>query len=310
MTNQVEPNPSLLGVRIRPFDPRELPYRLMMPAMADMTEIVNLGAFMPPVRSQEFGSCTGHAVVTAMECLYAHRNMVFPDRLDPYVVYWDARVKQNFFGQGWGADTGAYDADAFDVALTGVPRDSLWDTPRSAAEAPPDSIRADAAAQDWLLGHQPMYSTDPGGFLAGVWSAIKNFQPVGMATAWYNNWFDHHAVLRDDTGHLAGYHEICIYACIPAGILHPEPGVVFRNSWGAYTDVTELRQVIEQAQPGDVFMPQRHFLNGTVNSLRAATAEPIPIPPADCAAEVQAAREEAAEIVIQAASVIRSRGGA
>jgi hypothetical protein len=300
MANLPSPGPALLGARIRPPDPREVRYRLPIPTLPDMTEPASVGLWMPPVKSQQFGSCVGHTVTTAAECLYAVTHHALPDPLDPYVVYWDARVKQSFFGEGWGADTGCYAADAFDSALAGVPLDHLWPTPTHAGEAPPDSLRADAPNQDWILGHQPFYASDPGGFLAGLWTAFANLQPVGLAMAWYSRWFDHYGVLPDDTGPLTGYHEVCAYAAIPQGMLHPEALIVVRNSWGAYSDVSQLRSIVSEAQPGDVAIPAHHFQNGTVNECRAATAEAIVVPPfEDCAEEVQTARNTDEGIVLR-----------
>lgn len=273
-----------------------------------MSQVASVGIWMPSVRNQQFGSCTGHATVNAAECLHNLSTGTMAERIDPYVVYYDARVKQNFFGEGAGADTGAYLADAFDVALGGVPRDELWNTPSWAGEVPPDSIRTDAPFQDWVKAHQPLYATDPGGFVAGLWTAFQNRQPVGLATAWYNRWFDHYEILPDDTGPLAGYHAICAYAGIPAGMLHPERLIVIRNSWGAYTDVTQLRTVLPEAMPGDVAIPEHFFTNGTVNECRAATAETIVTPPFDdCAVEVQAAHDTDEGIVLRVRDQYRTQ---
>ena len=269
-----------------------------------MSQIVSVGRWMPPVKHQQFGSCVGHTVCTAAECLHAVTYGTFGMEIDPYWVYWYLRVKQNFFGEGWGADTGGYAADGFDVAMNGVPRDSLWNTPTHAGEEPPESLNADAPNQDYVLGHHPFYASDPGGFMAGIWTALGNKQPVAIAMAWYNRWFDHEPILPDTTGPLVGYHELCVYAGIPAGVLHPERLAIARNSWGAYTDVTELRRVLPEAMPGDIAIPERYFLNGTVNECRAATAEAIVVPPSEhCDQEVHSAQQVDADKVLR----VRSR---
>ncbi len=308
MTNQPAPSPELLGAKVRPSDPRELRYRLSVPAAVDMSHVASVGVFMPPVRSQVFGSCTGHCVVNAGECLHNLTRFQIGERLDPYVVYWDARLRDNFYGEPWGSDTGAYLASAFDVALGGVPRDDLWPTPGSTVDAPPDDVRADAGNQDWILAHQPMFATDSGGFLGGIWTALQNGQPVGLAMAWYNGWFEHHEILSDNLGGFAGYHAICAYAAIPAGMLHSEPLVVIRNSWGGYTDVGQLRTVLPEADAGDVAIPARYFTNGVVIEARAASAEAAPpIPFDDCRTEVGAAHEADERIVLRVRDTYRTQ---
>lgn len=314
MTNQPSPNPSMLGARIRPPDPREVKYRLIAPTLPDMTKPVSIAGFMSPVGdSQNGGSCTGHTVAGIMDALYAITRSEWPRRVDPYVAYWLARLRANWFGGPVGGDTGAYLADAFDVALEGLPYDDLWPTPDRMDEAPPADVLATAPQNDWLLGHQPMYASDPGGLVAGIWTAIGNFQPVGIATAWYNRWFGSDGILPDVSGDLAGYHAIKAYACIPAGWLHPDALVVLRNSWGGYTDVSQLKSVIPEAEPGDVAIPARWFENGTVQEARAATAEAIPMPEPeptpDCTDEAVAARDAAIASIQRALDAIKAQGG-
>lgn len=298
MTNQISPSPDLLGARIRPVSlraARELRYQFVPSAeQTDTSQIVSVGVFMPPVKAQRFGSCVGHSVTSAAECLHNLHRQVQGPLLDPYAVYYWGRLKDNFYGEPPGSDTGLVIATGFDVSLGGIPQDHLWPTPSSPAEAPPDHLREDAPNQDWLAVHQPVYRENPGGFVGGIWAAIRNNQPVVLGSAWYNNWFSHDRILPENTGVFAGYHAICAYAGIPPGYYGHEELVVIRNSWGGYTDIGDLTSILPEAQPGDVLVPRRCFENGAVFEVRAAGAEPLtpePSPFDDCRDELAAQRD-------------------
>lgn len=265
-----------LGALQRPHDPRETAYRLPVPTTVDLQTPVDLAAFLPePMEQGSMGACVAHAVVQAAMTCATIQGVPRPEvDVSRLFVYARGRQKENTFP----ADSGMYPADGFDVSLGGIPKESLLPYRPDPTLDAPAALNADCPNQNWLQGHQPFYRSDPGGFLAGTVTALRNRQPVVLAMAWYSD-FDTPTVdgvlPAAVTGQVRGGHAVLVTGFVP--ISARGPLLVCRNWWGAWNGAG-LRTLAAYALPGDFGIPIPHLSNGVVWECRAAVARPQPKP--------------------------------
>ena len=132
---------------------------------------------------------------------------------------------------------------------------------------------------DYVLSHRPFYASDPGGYLAGLVTALDAGMPVLVAMAWHSQFYPHDGILTVLPPEAnAGGH--CVYAwgyqpTSPAG-----PLVWCRNSWGLNWTKDEVRRTNPEADPGDFALPVGLLTNGTVWEMRAVSGEAVTPPPA------------------------------
>lgn len=267
-----------LGALPRAHDPTELRYRLVREVAIDVNKPRSLGAYRSPVENQGgIGSCTAHGVTSAAEMLAAiqGRPVVQLNRGD---LYWRTRSRANWYGQGQGADTGASVGDACDAILGGEARQDLWPYIADAKLMPPASLAADAPNQDYALAHQPLYGSDPGGFVAGICQAIDELKPPVIGMAWYDGFFSPPGGVlpASNFGQQAGGH--CIH------IWGRTRGLVWcRNSWAREwtAPVAEaMRRLNPEAEAGDFAIPDALLsIPGLVYEIRALSPEPVAPPP-------------------------------
>lgn len=263
-----------LGARPRPTDPRELRYRLSAPAAVDLTLPRSLAAHLPPVFDQgQMGSCVANATVAAAMTLGHLKGWTPVPALDRLWLYWQSRVREGTFP----ADAGSYPADACDLAMAGLPPECAERDGYTADPARVPAPDPSYGTYDYVLSHRPFYATDPGGYLAGLVTALDAGMPVLVALSWHSH-FDPRGgvlpVLPPENG--AGGH--CVYAwgyqpASPAG-----PLVWCRNSWGLTWTRDEVKRTWSEAAPGDFALPAGLLTNGTVWEMRAVSGEPVPAP--------------------------------
>lgn len=292
-----------LGAKLRAHDPREYKYRLTAPAVVDLSRPRSLAPYVSPVRDQgQQGACVAFATCTAAETL-ARIAGARPPALDELWLYARCRQKEGSFP----SDSGSFPADALDLAMVGLPPLAAERLGYLADPTYNPGPEVDAAATiDYVLGHQPFYGTDPGGFLAGMVTALDAQKPVVLAMAWHQDFFTPvRGVLpvRPNDAGVVGGHAICAWGYVPPGNGHG-PLVACRNSWAAWTDA-DVATIHPDAVPGDFFVPAELLTNGIAWEARAVSGEavtPQPPPVSDgWDAAIAAARAEAAAMQAYAA---------
>lgn len=273
------PTPTLraLGARPRPPDPREWQYRLTPPKAVDRTKPRNaLAAHLPPVMDQgSEGSCTANSIVCCAMTLASVLGVGNVPLLSREWDYYQSRLKEGTFPK----DSGAQIADAFDVALAGLPPDSDWPYDANPAGTPPANVNfaGDAAAHNYLAGHQPLAGAD---FIDGMLTAFDNLQPVSIGLSWLtdfdSDWDTTGILSATPTGTARGGHDLTGWGFVPATGSR-EMLIAARNSWGA-TSPASVAQILDGAQPGDCFIPASLFNNGPIWEVRAAVGRPQPEP--------------------------------
>lgn len=263
-----------LGLRPRPHDPRELRYRLTAPATVDLTTPRSLAQWLPPVMDQgQMGSCVSNATVGAAMTLGRKAGFETVPELDRLWLYYQSRVKEGTFPQ----DAGSYPADACDIAMTGLPPEVAEAGGYVADPAKVPAPDPQYGVYDYVLSHRPFYATDPGGFLAGLVTALDAGMPVLVAMGWHRLFWAQDGVLPDlvpESGE--GGH--CVYAWGYQPDSPRGPLAWCRNSWGLNWTKGEVTRTWSEAQPGDFALPLGLLTNGTVWEMRAVSGEKAPDP--------------------------------
>lgn len=267
-----------LGAKPRPFDEHELSHRLTAHhAGVDLSTPRSLAQYLPAVFNQDAeGSCTANAVASAAMALAAIAGIAVPEVIvSREWLYYQSRLKEGTLP----LDHGATIAGALDVALAGVPRDSLWPYDANPRAQPPAGIDADCPNQNWLGGHQPFYASDPGGFVSGTVASFDVRQFVLLGMNWLSD-FDspsQDGVLPEKVmGQIRGGHCVLAWGYVPPAQGLPAL-VACRNSWGEWTNAG-VKNILPDAMPGDFFIPQSHFGNGNIWECRSAVARVQPKP--------------------------------
>lgn len=263
-----------LGARQRATDPRELRYRLTAPAAVDLNTPRSLAPWLPPIMDQgQMGSCVANATVGAAMTLGKRAGFASVPELDRLWLYYKSRVTEGTFPQ----DAGSYPADACDIAMTGVPPECAEAGGYVADPAKVPQPDPSYGAYDFVLSHRPFYATDPGGYLAGLVTALDAGMPVLVAMAWHSQFYPRDGVLPvlPPEGSAGGH---CIYAWGYQPV-SPQGALVWcRNSWGLNWTKGEVKVTWGDAGPGDFALPVALLTNGTVWEMRAVSGEKAPDP--------------------------------
>jgi hypothetical protein len=277
--------PMFLGAQPRPHDPAEAKYhfaRLMRPrGTVDLTKPRLLSDFdgkdhrIPITNQGQLGACTaftGLEVNAMLAGLDGTDNVL----IHPGWLYEACRKKEGT----WPQDAGAFEADALDILLAeGAP-------PLSATQYV-DQAGYDYASIDvdiskslnYVATHLPFHPAD-GNILENIWTALDLGQPVAIATAWLEPFFNPSGGKLPDganPANVAGGHEISCWGIVPNFVLCSNH---WTTSWSA--DAPTFGYTM---RPGDFAIPWSYFQAPAAQNIiwecRAVTAtklQPKPDP--------------------------------
>lgn len=264
-----------LGAKHRPVDPREFAYRLQIPSSVDLDSESSIVNYISRVEDQgQMGSCVANAVTSGVEALATILGLTVV-QLDRLWLYARTRQKEGTFPQ----DAGSYPANACDIAMLGLPPESAEKLGYVADPQYNPGPDVDAkATYKYLASHQPIFVSGTGGFYGGIAAALDAKKPVIVAGSWYPEYFNPTNGVLPITHSVNSVGGHCWYAY--ARFRHPIFGrlAVCRNSWGTGWTDASVRSVYASASPGDFFVPEQLFLDGTIWEARALTGIVVPKP--------------------------------